>query len=613
MSGYFDKSPWSGDSSKLLMQKTPQYTQGMTSSEALLIGVLTLNDPNGPQLEYVTNTTAWNHQQGTMLQWLGWSSNLIVYNARTGPGSFRGVIFDTETRKEVATLPMPVYSMDAMGTIATSLSFARLYIARRDYGYVVDSEATSREVSRKCPDDDGIWLLEGLQGAVQGKPVKPRLLLTVKQAFQAVAALPEFDPVTKQPYGTKSHLWNFTAVEHNCLHWINHAQLNREGTKILFLYRVGHCAHFRGWATIPMTVDIASGAVWRLPLAFGSHHDYGWSDELISCDISGYYFAKPARYNVRLGKPAEVAAGGDGHCSFPPTSNEFLLSDTYPTKSAHFPMPTRTLFTWDLVRNRTSIIGHYAPVKEGPNGISRVDLHPRWSRDGRYVSFDSTHEGLGRQVYLAKVYNRALMRPGVDGAPTRAPRKYYMDLGGRSGDSIVKFLKEKPDARDYSFHSFECNPENMPIIRANMDKLAEAYGMKSEQMVLVESAAWITDGTLSFHMDTRPVGADGQPGKTGGSLFDSPHAKGTLVTVPAMDFAAYLDRTVTYIDHVVCKIDIEGAEYEVLVHLFRTGSIVLCDVLYVEWHGRFRPEWAGWETRFETLMDRLDVPVIRIA
>jgi hypothetical protein len=32
-------------------------------------------------------------------------------------------------------------------------------------------------------------------------------------------------------------------------------------------------------------------------------------------------------------------------------------------------------------------------------GACRCDLHPRWSRDGRRVCFDSAHEGT-RQMYL---------------------------------------------------------------------------------------------------------------------------------------------------------------------------------------------------------------------
>ncbi|GIL78467.1 hypothetical protein Vretimale_17038 [Volvox reticuliferus] len=382
--------------------------------------------------------------------------------------------------------------------------------------------------------------------------------------------------------------------------------------QIMFLYRSAYCTYWRNFKTFAFTVDIATGELWRVPLAHGSHHDFGWDDNLISCDSTGYYYAKPKTFAVSLGRPEEVAHGGDGHCSFAPTSNQFILSDTYPRLNPGFQAPARTLFTWDLVRNRTSIIGHYSPVREGKHITTRVDLHPRWSRDGRYVCFDSTHEGLGRQVYVAKVYKKALVRPGVD-VVTRPPRKVFLDLGARTGDSVEKMLiKTHTDYADYIIHAFECNPDNMALIKDGLSRLSVKYSLRPEQVVLVEAAAWIQDGTLSFHMDSRNVGVDGQPGKTGGSLFDSPHALGSLVTVPSVDFSKYLESTVQYIDHVICKIDIEGAEYELLTHMIRRGSIILCDVVMIEWHSRFRTQWRGWDAELESMLKALHIHVVRI-
>ena len=37
------------------------------------------------------------------------------------------------------------------------------------------------------------------------------------------------------------------------------------------------------------------------------------------------------------------------------------------------------------------------------DGAHRVDLHPRLSRDGRLVSIDASHEGLGRQMYVIDI------------------------------------------------------------------------------------------------------------------------------------------------------------------------------------------------------------------
>jgi Tol biopolymer transport system component len=33
----------------------------------------------------------------------------------------------------------------------------------------------------------------------------------------------------------------------------------------------------------------------------------------------------------------------------------------------------------------------------------RTDLHPRFSHDGKTISFDSTHEEFGRQIYTMDI------------------------------------------------------------------------------------------------------------------------------------------------------------------------------------------------------------------
>ena len=59
-----------------------------------------------------------------------------------------------------------------------------------------------------------------------------------------------------------------------------------------------------------------------------------------------------------------------------------------------------------------------------------------------------------------------------------------------------------------------------------------------------------------------------------------------LVYVPVMeiDFASWLARTVSRFDYVVCKMDIEGAEFNVIPHLISRGVITLIDELFLECH-----------------------------
>jgi hypothetical protein len=80
----------------------------------------------------------------------------------------------------------------------------------------------------------------------------------------------------------------------------------------------------------------------------------------------------------------------DGHNSYVPnTGNNWIISDTYSLNGFQY------LFLYHVPTKR------FVPLAKlkstAGEGIHRVDLHPRLSRDGKMVSIDATHEGLGRR------------------------------------------------------------------------------------------------------------------------------------------------------------------------------------------------------------------------
>ncbi|HOL68124.1 MAG TPA: hypothetical protein PKX93_11770, partial [bacterium] len=81
----------------------------------------------------------------------------------------------------------------------------------------------------------------------------------------------------------------------------------------------------------------------------------------------------------------------DGHCSYN-QAETLILNDTYPINGY------RELNLFDPVREKTLVLGRYLSLPV-PKHELRCDLHPRWSRDEKQVSFDSIHEGY-RRVYV---------------------------------------------------------------------------------------------------------------------------------------------------------------------------------------------------------------------
>lgn len=117
----------------------------------------------------------------------------------------------------------------------------------------------------------------------------------------------------------------------------------------------------------------------------------------------------------------------DGHPMTNPLNSDWCVNDTYPNSEG-----IRTLMLYQFSENHRIDLGLFKMIFDRPdmslkdNFFERVDpkilssitpedlaftrsglhcdLHPRWSRDGRWVLFDSIHEGT-RQLYAVDVNN----------------------------------------------------------------------------------------------------------------------------------------------------------------------------------------------------------------
>ncbi len=142
------------------------------------------------------------------------------------------------------------------------------------------------------------------------------------------------------------------------------------------------------------------------------------------------------------------------------------------------------------------------------------------------ASFDLCYD----ELFVQEMYNFVAQRPNP----------YIIDCGANLGMSIIYFKQLYPDARIIAFEADE-------HIFSFLKKNVESFEFKDVE--LVNKAVWNKDDILSFIVE----------GGAGGRLEDKSES-GTYKEVPCVSVRKYLmNEKVDFF-----KIDIEGAEYEVL-------------------------------------------------
>ena len=149
-----------------------------------------------------------------------------------------------------------------------------------------------------------------------------------------------------------------------------------------------------------------------------------------------------------------------------------------------------------------------------------------------------------------------------------AQRRFFIDCGGMKGQSVRKFKLEFDPKERYIVHTFEPNP-----------RFESCYDGLSNH-VLHRAGVWVSDGEMSFYLDR----GDGE----GSSLLESKRTGDLDFADPerirTVDLSGWLAENFTKSDYVILKLDIEGAEFEVLEKMLEDGTMKLIDELFIEWH-----------------------------
>ncbi|MAZ78162.1 MAG: hypothetical protein CMF39_05740 [Legionellaceae bacterium] len=388
--GYYDKSPWNDVEDRMLYTKTTVNGRLPETGEKLTIGIIDLD--SGQPGDLLT-TSAWNFQQGCMLQWL--SKDTFIYNDLDS-GRAISVVANL-SGEQLHRHELAIYAVSHDKQLAMGVDFGRLHRLRPGYGYEgAKSNDSSVLVSR-------IDLNTG----------KSSVVLTTDDFHDFI------DP--KQASSS----------------WVDHILFSSDDRNIVFLLRSLtpdggvfsrlFCCNAHGeQLKCLLDTGMASHADW-----YDNQHIAIWGrKKQLVANLQKASFSKLLKPLINLVRKVGVpnivrnkvygdeflmininsgeistfaekipANEGGGHFTFAHNAR-WMLNDTICLDQSS----QRELMLYDMTKSIRYPIAKLFTPEEIYQTPYRCDLHPRWSPSGKQVCIDSVHEGY-RGMYIIDVEN----------------------------------------------------------------------------------------------------------------------------------------------------------------------------------------------------------------
>lgn len=209
----------------------------------------------------------------------------------------------------------------------------------------------------------------------------------------------------------------------------------------------------------------------------------------------------------------------------------------------------------------------------------------------------------------------------------------YIDCGTHLGEGLKKHIEDFNINQSWKIFTFEANKFTFNLLqdtRSNSNLSSKYQWLKWDNIQYYNKAVWINDGTIDFYCSNTSVSVDEIRTNYETSEFMKMHDKMVLdgdlvmehqghsisidgsssilpdnfknyllnngnfiqrnlvwdnkINVECFDFSNWLKQNINVDDFVVCKIDIEGAEFEVLKKCISDDTLKLINHLDIEFH-----------------------------
>ncbi len=196
------------------------------------------------------------------------------------------------------------------------------------------------------------------------------------------------------------------------------------------------------------------------------------------------------------------------------------------------------------------------------------------------------------------------------------PRKVYVDLGANCGNTYYKHRQEHPDdADEWEVYLWEPSPQMHKFYLDDLQKeypdvniIPHAAGIKDGELELfvhrgqehvTDKSEFLNGGRCTAESLTNPSG--------GTTIYKDIGRAGESVAVKVVNFPNWLkDLNIRSEDSFIFKIDIEGAEYDILDQLLsddNSNEICTTDLMKIEFHPKTARKSSQLDSSYETFGD----------
>ena len=168
--------------------------------------------------------------------------------------------------------------------------------------------------------------------------------------------------------------------------------------------------------------------------------------------------------------------------------------------------------------------------------------------------------------------------------------KIFIDLGSHVGESIIN-LRELVDInQEFKIYGFEPHPIVFKKAKHNIENYK-----KNSNINLFEKAGYINDNDSILYQhhalsklelkdqinNYNELGGDGSSTL---NINKKGISKEGTIKIKCVNVASFFKDIVTEDDYVILKMDIEGAEYELIPHLIENNIFKMVNIFLIEFH-----------------------------